>query len=70
MGYLRAHWEKWVTIDHLKQARADLDEIWKTLLAAAKLEVFDTLICTYSQLPKRAACHLKQDIRPLPRREL
>jgi hypothetical protein len=43
MGFLRAEWENWVKLEYLQSARADLDDIWKMLLAAAKLEIFDTL---------------------------
>lgn len=43
MGFLQSDWEHWVTLEYLQTARADLDDIWKMLLAAAKLEIFDTL---------------------------
>lgn len=43
MGFLQAGWERWVKLDYLKQSKADLDEIWKVLLDASKLEIFDTL---------------------------
>lgn len=43
MGFLKAEWERWVTLDYLQAAKVDLDEIWKMLLAAAKLEIYDTL---------------------------
>lgn len=43
MGFLQADWEHWVTLEYLQTASTDLDDIWKMLLTAAKLVIFDTL---------------------------
>ena len=43
MVYLRADWEKHCTEDFTQQAYDDVQEIWKQLLSAAKISLFDTL---------------------------
>ena len=43
MVYLKADWEKHCTEDFTQQAYDDVQEIWKQLLSAAKISLFDTL---------------------------
>lgn len=43
LGWTKTGWEESLTLEHLNRYRGDMNALWKEMLDASGLEVFDTL---------------------------